>query len=429
MLDTDPRADLDDVVLATGHVLQVNVSPGGVPKRAVGSAQVGRMGLEGDAHDHFDVHGGPHRAVCLFAVEGIRRVAAEGHPIAPGSVGENLTTEGVELATLAPGTRLAFPSGLALEVSAPANPCDVIRGSFLEGKSGRISILRHPQDSRVYARVLHEGEVAAGDTFRVLPPLPDSQAGRLNLLERLDANERRFWLANWQAVAEAGADLRILDLGDAVACAAPGSPGRIFNAAFGLRMVPILCDRVIDHFRANGVAGWLGDIEPPAPGLEPAERVSVLAIEPRRIPEAQDVPGLVMREVGVAEAEAWERTVLDGFDLQGPARDAWQAAAEHIARIPGMHLVLAEVDGRPAGAAGLFARARVGGLAPATVLPEFRGRGIHAALIAARARMAEEKGCELITAQAETDGQSEHNMRRMGLARVHVRDVFRVDPA
>ena len=93
-----------------------------------------------------------------------------------------------------------------------------------------------------------------------------------------------------------------------------------------------------------------------------------------------------------------------------------------------MHLVLAEVDGRLAGAAGLFARARVGGLAPATVLPEFRGRGIHAALIAARARMAEEKGCELITAQAETDGQSEHNMRRMGLARVHVRDVHRVDP-
>jgi len=69
VLDTDPRADLDDVVLATGRVLQVNVSPGGVPKRAVGSAQVGRMGLEGDAHDHFDVHGGPHRAVCLFAVE------------------------------------------------------------------------------------------------------------------------------------------------------------------------------------------------------------------------------------------------------------------------------------------------------------------------------------------------------------------------
>lgn len=431
MLETDLRADLDlaATVIATGRVLQVNISPGGVPKQAVDTANVGRLGLEGDAHDHFDVHGGPHRAVCLFAVEAIRRVAAEGHPIAPGSVGENLTTEGVELATLAPGTRLAFPSGLELEIAAPANPCDVIRGSFLEGKSGRISILRNPTDSRVYARVLHDGTVAAADAFRVLPPLPDSQASRLNLLERLDANERRFWLASWRAVAEAGADLRILDLGDAVACAAPAIPGRIFNAAFGLRMVPILRDRVIDHFRANGVAGWLGDIEPPAPGLEPAARESVLAIEPHRVPAAPDVPGLVVQEVGVAEAETWERIVLDGFDFQGPAREAWQAAAQSIAHIPGMHLVLAEVDGRLAGAAGLFARARVGGLGPAAVLPEFRGRGIHAALIAVRARLAEEKGCELVTAQAETDGRSEHHMRRMGLARIHVRDVHRVDPA
>src|SRR3972149_4921829 len=75
------------------------------------------------------------------AGEGLRRGAAEGHPIAPGSVGENLTTEGVELATLAPGTRLAFPSGLALEVSAPGNPRDVIRGSFLEGEWGGVSVL------------------------------------------------------------------------------------------------------------------------------------------------------------------------------------------------------------------------------------------------------------------------------------------------
>src|SRR3990172_10483571 len=103
-----------------------------------------------------------------------------------------------------------------------------MRGSFLEGKSGRISIPRHPQDSRVYARVLHEGEVAAGDAFRVLPPLPDSQAGRLNRLERLDANERRFWLANWQAGAEAGARLRLLHLRGAPARPAPARPRGIF---------------------------------------------------------------------------------------------------------------------------------------------------------------------------------------------------------
>ena len=53
-----------------GRVLQVNVSPGGVPKLPVEAARVGRDGLEGDAHHHDAVHGGPLRAVCLFASEG-----------------------------------------------------------------------------------------------------------------------------------------------------------------------------------------------------------------------------------------------------------------------------------------------------------------------------------------------------------------------
>src|SRR5215213_10769158 len=92
---------------ATGRVLQVNVSPGGVPKQPVVEARIGRDGLEGDGHHHDAVHGGPHRAVCLMAVEAIDRVRADGHPgVVPGAVGENLTTAGFELATLEPGARL-----------------------------------------------------------------------------------------------------------------------------------------------------------------------------------------------------------------------------------------------------------------------------------------------------------------------------------
>jgi len=44
----------------SGRVLQVNVSGGGVPKRPVERAWVGRFGLEGDAHRENTVHGGPH---------------------------------------------------------------------------------------------------------------------------------------------------------------------------------------------------------------------------------------------------------------------------------------------------------------------------------------------------------------------------------
>ena len=62
-----------------GRVLQVNVSPGGVPKLPVAEARVGRDGLDGDRHHHDTVHGGPHRAVCLLASEAIERVRADGH--------------------------------------------------------------------------------------------------------------------------------------------------------------------------------------------------------------------------------------------------------------------------------------------------------------------------------------------------------------
>ena len=46
-----------------GRVLQVSVSPGGVPKQPVERAWVGEYGLEGDRQRHDTVHGGPHRAV------------------------------------------------------------------------------------------------------------------------------------------------------------------------------------------------------------------------------------------------------------------------------------------------------------------------------------------------------------------------------
>jgi GNAT superfamily N-acetyltransferase len=58
------------------------------------------------------------------------------------------------------------------------------------------------------------------------------------------------------------------------------------------------------------------------------------------------------------------------------------------------------------------------------VLPEFRGRGIHRALIADRARRAESMHCELITSQASADGVSERNMATMGLVRVHLRGTY-----
>ena len=150
----------------TGRIEQVSISPGGVPKRAVSEARVTRDGLVGDWQLDRKHHGGPDRAVCLLSAELIARLNAEGHPIAPGTTGENLTVSGLDWPALVPGVRLAA-GDVELEVVSYATPCKTIRDSFTEGRFERISQKTHPGESRLYARVIREGTVRPGDALRV----------------------------------------------------------------------------------------------------------------------------------------------------------------------------------------------------------------------------------------------------------------------
>jgi len=153
----------------TGRIYQLNVSGGGVPKLPVAAAHVGDLGLEGDAHRGAQ-HGGPERAVCLYALELIERLQAEGHPIVPGAVGENVTLHGIDFATVTPGTRLHLGPEVVLEVTRYTTPCVNITAAFLDGDFSRILHNTHPGESRVYARVIQGGRLATGDDVRVATP-------------------------------------------------------------------------------------------------------------------------------------------------------------------------------------------------------------------------------------------------------------------
>lgn len=150
------------------RVLQVNVSQGGVPKRAVSEARVRRNGIDGDAVNHPKVHGGPERAVCLFPVELIQTLHEEGHPIFPGSVGENLTVYGLDWETLDVGTVLDIGDEVRLQLASRVEPCRTIADSFADGTFKRIKPDRVPGETRWYARVLREGTLRPGDSIRVV---------------------------------------------------------------------------------------------------------------------------------------------------------------------------------------------------------------------------------------------------------------------
>ncbi len=159
---------MEDRALVHGVVQSINVSAGGLPKHPVPEADVTPDGLVGDQHADTEHHGGPDRAVCIYSLERIEALRAEGHTLAPGHVGENLTVSGIDWEAIRPGVRLAVGDVL-LEVTRFTTPCHKIEASFADGRSDRISHKLHPGWSRVYARVLEPGVVRVGDLAIVLP--------------------------------------------------------------------------------------------------------------------------------------------------------------------------------------------------------------------------------------------------------------------
>ena len=153
-----------------GVLASINISGGGVPKRRVTGAQVSRLGLHNDAQNDIIHHGGPERAVCVYSLERIRALQAEGHPIEVGTVGENVTVEGIDWDRVVPGARLRLGQAVTLEVASFTTPCKKIRESFIDEQFVRISHKLHPGWSRVYTRVLSEGEIRAGDPVELIPP-------------------------------------------------------------------------------------------------------------------------------------------------------------------------------------------------------------------------------------------------------------------
>ena len=105
---------------AEGTVAGLFASDGGVPKRPIPVAEVGYRGVSGDRQAARKHHGRVWQALCLWSVEVIDGFAAAGHPIVPGSAGENVTIAGVDWSTLRPG--VPFPASTAQAGSSEVPP-------------------------------------------------------------------------------------------------------------------------------------------------------------------------------------------------------------------------------------------------------------------------------------------------------------------
>jgi hypothetical protein len=144
-----------------GVVAGLFLSDGGVPKTAVDSVEIGWRGVLGDRQASRQHHGRPWQAICLWSADIVEGLARTGHPIRPGSAGENISIRGLDWSTARPGTRLTLGTTV-LALSAYAIPCSKNAQWFTDGDYEQMSHERSDH-SRLYARVLQSGRVSVGD--------------------------------------------------------------------------------------------------------------------------------------------------------------------------------------------------------------------------------------------------------------------------
>ena len=151
------------------RVVGLHRSNGGVPKLPVSRAMVRVNGMEGDKQRDRRFHGGPARALCLYSQEHIDALVGEGHHVAPGVLGENVTIAGLTWSELRPGRVLRLGE-VEVEITGYAAPCEKIASAFAGGRFKRIGQKVNPGWSRVYASIRREGAIAVGDAVELLPP-------------------------------------------------------------------------------------------------------------------------------------------------------------------------------------------------------------------------------------------------------------------
>jgi MOSC domain-containing protein YiiM len=167
------------MAITRGKVLAVNVGLprefqyNGRPARSAiwispvtGRVAARRINLAGDDQADREAHGGPDKAVYAYSVEDLGWWAQEiGRPLQYGELGENLTTEGIEVNGALVGERWAIGTTV-LEVSEPRVPCWRL-GVRMNDKlfPRRFTKALRPG---AYLRVLVEGEVGAGDEIQVI---------------------------------------------------------------------------------------------------------------------------------------------------------------------------------------------------------------------------------------------------------------------
>jgi MOSC domain-containing protein YiiM len=163
-----------------GRVVQINRKPEtpgqhGLPKLPVSSIHVTRHGLEGDFNRfrHDAKADDPSRAVLLLPLETIQQLNAEGWPVKPGDMGENITTEGIPYDDFVVGDQYRLGE-VIIQITEPCTACRYLESlPYVQEAKGVefITTLTRTEGGALvnrrgwYASVVEEGTISQGDAI------------------------------------------------------------------------------------------------------------------------------------------------------------------------------------------------------------------------------------------------------------------------
>lgn len=159
-----------------GHVASLSLKPetpgeAGLPKRPVSQLQLTSTGARGDFNRYRtrELHGDPDSAVLLLTQDILTALQAEGWPVAPGHLGENILLAEIPATALQPGRRVRLGDAL-LEVTRACDPCTELCLLPYVGPTRGPEFIRTMHGRRGwYARVLTEGSVKRGELVQLVP--------------------------------------------------------------------------------------------------------------------------------------------------------------------------------------------------------------------------------------------------------------------
>jgi GNAT superfamily N-acetyltransferase len=250
-----------------------------------------------------------------------------------------------------------------------------------------------------------------------------------DLAERLDQAETDVLHSRLTAIKNRDGNpmgVEIKRIGGTTAFAARNIPGPSFNLVKGFNEADAeALDQIIDFYQGKGIPIRL-EITPSngssdllkmlhQKGFYQCDFHTTLFTEPSGLMDIPIRADIDIRRMQRSDFDLFGEVYTKGFGMPGFLSQGIAENNEVLYGNKSWFFYLAFVSNEPAGIGVIYIEEKVANLAAAAVLPAFRNRGVHSALIQARIYQAITNNSELVTGQARFGSASQNNMEKAGL--------------